>query len=165
MSQPKQGADYFRYRSGLNSVGAYQISGIPYATSSIKAPPPDPAGTTLEIAFPRITKWVTIENTGVSGSLASGIGGGGVRVGFSDNGVRSNLGQNYYFVVPPVVGSPSGSVSANSRITLDIRVQSIFLMSNDDNQWGRCQVVAGLTTIPTASIPGFTNWTGSSGVG
>ena len=160
----RQGADYFRYRSGLNSVGAYQISGIPFASSSIKAPLPSlTEGAALEISFPHITKWITIENVGISGS-ADRNGGADLRVGFSENGItgRSN---NNYFVVPATVAEPSGSLSANSRITIDVRVSSIFLMSNSDQFRARCQIIAGMTTIATGSIVSFTNWTGSLGVG
>ena len=46
-------------KPGLNSVGQYQMSGIPYASSSIVVS----HTAVTEVEFPTITKFVTITNT------------------------------------------------------------------------------------------------------
>jgi len=65
------------YTTGLNNVGSYQVSGMPYAI--------DPSST--EINFPFVTRWVRITNTGSAE----------VKVGFSANGVAGTSN----FIVPP----------------------------------------------------------------
>jgi hypothetical protein len=66
----------FKYTAGLNNVGSYQVSGIPYAI--------DPSSTT--VTFPYVTSWVKIINDGSADR----------KVGFSANGV----GGTNYFLVP-----------------------------------------------------------------
>lgn len=58
------------YTVGLNNVGSYQVSGMPFATSSFASP----------VEFPYVTRWVNIVNSNVSD----------VSVGFSANGVTAN---------------------------------------------------------------------------
>lgn len=58
------------YSVGLNNVGSYQVSGMPFATSSFSSP----------IQFPYVTSWVKIVNNDASD----------ISVGFSENGVSSN---------------------------------------------------------------------------
>jgi hypothetical protein len=58
------------YTAGLNNVGSYQVSGIPYAATP----------TTTSIDFPYVTRWVNIINSGSSD----------VEVGFSSNGLTGD---------------------------------------------------------------------------
>jgi hypothetical protein len=58
------------YTAGLNNVGSYQVSGIPFATSSFSSP----------LVFPTVTRWVNIVNTGTSD----------ITVGFSALGLAGN---------------------------------------------------------------------------
>jgi len=44
------------YTAGLNNVGSYQVSGAPFAASSISSP----------LMFPTVTRWINIINTGNS---------------------------------------------------------------------------------------------------
>lgn len=64
--------------NGLGHVGSYQVSGIPFATSSVECL----ADETTVIEFPKVTKFVTVRCD--SGSLA---------VGFSENGLN---GSNFF---------------------------------------------------------------------
>jgi len=130
---------------GLGSVGSYQMSGIPFASSSITVPVN--SSTPLKIQFPYVTKFVTVvnENTGTNVAM---------RVGFSSLGV-SGSGTNYFLL------------DNGESYTGEWRLEDIFLISNSTSQTS-ASVIAGLTPIPRG-VPSFVatgnNWSGSSGVG
>lgn len=91
----------FQYKNGLGNVGSYQVSGIPFASSSIACPSDE----MIEINFPKVTKFVTIRCD--SGSLA---------VGFSENGLE---GDNYFVL------------SANESYGGEWRIVRLYLQGND----------------------------------
>ena len=123
---------------GVNHVGAYQVSGRPYATGSVDCT------STTEITFPQIARWVVIINNATSNA----------KVGFSANGVD---GTNYFDL-----GKASAADLPAVSPRLELKVSSIFVSGSDD-----ISVVAGLTNIETARLntSSGTNWSGSSGVG
>ena len=110
---------------GLGSVGSYQMSGIPFASSSITVPVN--SSTPLKIQFPYVTKFVTVvnENTGTNVAM---------RVGFSSLGV-SGSGTNYFLL------------DNGESYTGEWRLEDIFLISNSTSQTS-ASVIAGLTPIP-----------------
>lgn len=130
---------------GLGSVGSYQMSGIPFASSSITVPVNSSAP--LKIQFPYVTKFVTIVNESTTGQPA-------MRVGFSQLGV-SGSGTNYFILDP------------GESYTGEWRLEDLFLISNTTAQTS-ASIIAGLTPIPRG-VPSFVatgnNWSGSSGVG
>ena len=130
---------------GLGSVGSYQMSGIPYATSSLTVPANNTAA--LKIQFPYVTKFVTIINTGSATTPV-------LRVGFSALGT-SGSGTNYF------------SLAYGESYTGEWRLEDLFLISNTAAQTS-ASIIAGLTPIPRG-VPSFVatgnNWSGSSGVG
>ena len=130
---------------GLGSVGSYQMSGIPFASSSITVPVN--SSTPLKIQFPYVTKFVTVVNENTGTNIA-------MRVGFSQLGV-SGSGTNFFLL------------DNGESYTGEWRVEDIFLISNSTSQTS-ASVIAGLTPIPRG-IPSFVstgnNWSGSSGVG
>ena len=136
---------YYTPQSGLGSVGSYQMSGIPFATSSLTVPVNSAAP--LRIQFPYVTKFVTVvnENTGTNVNM---------RVGFSVLGI-SGSGTNFFLL------------DNGESYTGEWRVEDIFLISNSTSQTS-ASVIAGLTPIPRG-IPSFVstgnNWSGSAGVG
>lgn len=142
---------------GIGFVPAYEISGIPYVTSSV----PAEVGTTnaVSVRFPYVTRWVEVVNTGAKP----------LRIGFSKNGVegkgaitsgssRSTSSPEYtpnhrnYFVL-----NPSGS-AGGSTTRLELRCSSIFFLSDHTSETS-FSLIAGLTTIPGRDL----NLTGSSG--
>lgn len=131
---------------GLADVGSYQMSGIPFASSSITVPVN--SGAPLKIQFPYVTKFVTVvnENTGTNVQM---------RVGFSVNGV-SGSGTNFFLL------------DNGESYTGEWRIEDIFLISNSTSQTS-ASVIAGLTYIPrgipTDGASSGNNWSGSSGVG
>jgi hypothetical protein len=85
---PTEYGGNFQYRVGLNHVGAYQVSGIPFVTASS-------AGI---ISFPYVTKNVTITNTGANP----------LNIGFSALGVS---GSNKYVL------NSSASLSLDVKVS------------------------------------------------
>ena len=125
---------------GVNHVGAYQVSGRPYATGSL-----DATGASAKVVtFPTVTRWVTIVNHSTSALSCS----------FSANGMGTN-----YFRVHGVV---AGGDSAPSTVRLELKVSELYFSGSNN-----FDVVAGLTNIDTARLKtsSGTNWSGSSGVG
>tara|TARA_R110002020_G_scaffold236064_1_gene448349 strand:- start:319 stop:747 length:429 start_codon:yes stop_codon:yes gene_type:complete len=132
---------------GLNSVGAYQVSGRPYATASIDANHGlRPGG--FEIVFPYVARWFKVINKDASNDC---------KVAFSLSGMT---GSNNYFTVA------KGDVDANGAIGdsgfVELKVTSIWVSGSTN-----VDVVAGLTSIMPDSTrtSAGSNWSGSTGVG
>lgn len=140
----------FNYKSGLGSVGQYQMSAVPYATSSLTVPELGTAP--LEVAFPRVSKFVTIRNTFPTASAPRAL-----RVGFSSVGTSGSVDagreafQNYVIL------------KNGESYTGEWRVSSVYLLC-DTKPETSASVIAGLTLISTSSVS-FENWTGSLGIG
>jgi hypothetical protein len=138
----------FQYRNGLGNSAAYQVSGRPFATGAIALPALD--GTPpVEINFPSVTKSITV--------LLPSTATGNLRIGFSASGVSGSAASNY--IILELQTSPPQT----SQVTLDTKVESIFLSGDATNKGSTCYVYASLTNIPTGSIAD--NWSGSIGVG
>ncbi len=139
----------YPYGVGLSNVGSYQVSGVPYATSSIAAPAS--SGTPTQVSFPDITQRIVVSNINTASAL---------RVGFSANGVS---GTNY-FIIP----AASSSVIYPTQ-DFKVKVSSIFLLSHTATPTS-ASVFAELTNISTSHLnnsgpTGLPNWSGSVGVG
>jgi len=128
-------SDGFQYRAGLGSVAAYQVSGIPFVTSSLAA---STSSAPTQISFGSVSKFIIVKNIDSSGAL---------RVGFSSNGVA---GSNYF------------QLAKGESFAGDIRVTDVYLSSTNGTQVS-ASIVAGLTSINVSNLP--TNWSGSAGVG
>ena len=127
----------FRFaKPGLNSVGQYQLSGIPYATAAVHIA----SNAVTELEFNTITKFVTVVNEH-SGSSAK------LRVGFSANGIADS---NYFIL------------DNGESYTGEFRLSSIYLRGDTVNT--TASVIAGLTQIEsTENLP--SNWSASNGSG
>ena len=138
----------YPYGVGLQNVGSYQVSGVPYATSSIAAP--SSAGTPTQITFPEVTQKIVVSNVNSASPL---------RVGFSSNGVK---GTNY-FIIPAAT-----STTVFPSQEFKVKVSSIFILSNTTTPTS-ASVFAELTNIDAdllaSSGPNGPNWSGSVGVG
>jgi len=131
---------------GLNHVGAYQVSGQPYASGNLDC------GNAKQVEFPYVTRWFQVINREAFP----------VRVGFSQLGVS---GSNY-FTCPP-----SASAAPSSTGVLEAKVSEVWLYS-PGNPTAKADVVAGLTSVPrgrttvSSSTDGLLpSWSGSVGVG
>ena len=127
-------AEFNFVKPGLNAVGQYQLSGIPYATSTLAID----SATATELQFPTVTKFVTVVNEH-SGSSAK------LRVGFSAAGIAGN---NYFIL------------DNGESYTGEFRLSSIYLRG--DTTATSASVIAGLTMIETNNLP--TNWSGSDSI-
>lgn len=130
----------FQYKAGLNHVGSYQISGIPFVSGGITAP--TGSGTPISVEFPSVTKFITVTNGSTVVSNAY------LRVGYSSNGVS---GTNYS-LVPPM-----------TSVTYEVRATKIFLLGNTTAITGLVSVAAGLTGITGFNLA--TTYSGSNGIG
>ena len=127
-------AEFQFAKPGLNAVGQYQQSGIPFASASILVS----NSSVTEVEFPTITKFVTVINEH-SGSSAK------LRVGFSSAGI---VGTNYFIL------------DNGESYTGEFRVSSIFISGHSTPS--TASVIAGLTMIETNNLPN--NWSGSTSI-
>ena len=138
----------YNQQPGVGHVPSYQISGIPYTTASFTVPASGNAP--IEIAFPFVTKFVTVVNTH-SGTNAA------LRAGFSVNGINGAVNNNYFVL------------DNGDSYTGEWRVNSIYLLSDSTVNQASASVIAGLTGVAKNSVPGIVagtlNWSGSDGVG
>ena len=125
---------------GVNHVGAYQVSGRPFATGSVNCL------TATKIEFPAVTRWIYVINNDNTSTDC--------RVGFSQLGVESS---NNFFSI----GQPPNN-GTNDTIRFELKVSEIFISGSDD-----IDIVAGLTNIDTRTLSSSTgpSWSGSVGVG
>jgi len=132
---------------GLNHVGAYQVSGQPYASASINCKEDHAPLSDCTVTFPYVTRWFKVVNHDESNAC---------KVGFSEAGVE---GTNYFRVGAADVAGGHGPTDSG---VLELKVSSIVLSGSTD-----VDIVAGLTKIPAGSTWGSEgpNWSGSSGVG
>jgi hypothetical protein len=126
------------HRPGIGNAASYQVSGIPWVSSSLAVPAS--GSTTLEIGFPQVTKSIIVKNVS-TGSVQ-------MRVGFSENGVKNS--SNFFLL------------SAGESFAADLKVTKVYLMSNNGTAL-TASVIAGLTNIPATEL--VNNWSGSLGVG
>lgn len=146
----------FNKNPGVGFVPAYEVSGVPFVTSSNGS---EVGTTATRVGFPFVTRWVEVFNTGTNP----------LRIGFSKNGVEGKGAvtsgsahpgtwseslptHRNYFVLEP---SSSSGLAKTSR--LELRCSSIFFAA--DSGTTGFSLIAGLTTIPGAQL----NLTGSEG--
>ena len=126
------------HRPGIGNAASYQVSGIPWVSSSLAVPAS--GSTVLEISFPQVSKSIIVKNVS-TGSVQ-------MRVGFSENGVKNS--SNFFLL------------SAGESFAADLKVTKVYLMSNNGTAL-TASVIAGLTNIPATEL--VNNWSGSLGVG
>ena len=139
LPNPKNYASHFP-NPGLGNVGSYQISSIPYLTSSLNVPAV--GDTPLVIEFYNVTRFVVITNTMPQGASASPL-----RFGFSEAGVK---------------GTHYAVLNNNESFEAPFRVSRLYLLSHTASP-SSGSVVAGLTGVEAETLKN--NWSGSAGVG
>ena len=127
------------YSVGLNNVGSYQVSGMPFATGSLSA------ASAIKIEFPFVTRWIRVINHDSTH----------LKVGFSEAGVD---GTNYFRC------GPETGAEGTQSISLELKLTEIWFSGSTD-----FDLVVGLTNIPVERVtnvsPSGSNWSGSVGVG
>ena len=161
-------------KAGPNFAPAYQISGIPFVTSSApgevkgidsNGASPEP----ISVKFPHVTKYVTIRNTGVNelrvGFSARGMFAPGERLPASLGGaakpaITANDHKNYFLIPSQSATKAQNPDTFGTIVTLDVRCKEIFFQSNGVGADGTAGAVstdfsmlAGLTMIPSSNFP------------
>jgi len=131
-----------------NFVPNYQLSAIPYVTSSAESEVKHDA--TIKISFPFVTKYVKINNTGDAP----------LRVSFSQFGVTGSLGTSSanFFIIPTAA---AGDVCIQD---FDVRCNELYFRAEGSATDTDFSVFAGLTPIPSSSFPSMHLGTGFQGV-
>jgi len=130
----------YMVRPGLGNVGSYQVSCVPWSSSSLAIP--GSSSTPFEISFYNVTKFITVRNTRLVTDASTPL-----RVGFSSLGVQ---GSNYFVLLN------------GESFSADFKVSRLYLLG-DTTSPTSASVIAGLTGIESNKL--VTNWTGSEGVG
>jgi hypothetical protein len=154
------GSDYYNRGAGPNFVPAYQISGVPYVTSSNGN---ELAAAPQKITFPYATRFFQITNTGDDP----------LRIGFSRNGVNgeggSVSGSTYETSSPArclnyLVVSGSAAGAQQSTVRLEVRCKEIWVRRDGSVNTG-FSLIAGLTGVESSQFPIFTGSMGFQGIG
>ena len=127
---------WYQPTAGLSNVGSYQVSAIPWVTSSLSIPASSSPSPIVEVSFPSVTKFFIIKNETADH----------LYVAFSRNGF---LNKNYFIL------------EDNESFSAELRVTKLFLKANSTAT--SATIIAGLTGINADQLP--TNWSGSIGVG
>ena len=130
------------YRAGLGNVGSYQASTKPFLSASIEV---TGSGQIVQVAFPNVTQFITIENSGIAEESDTYM-----RVGFSRNGLAAS---NFILL------------NNGESYSADWRVSSVYLRTNTVGSLtdATASIIAGLTNIEADQLRN--NWSGSIGVG
>ena len=116
---------------GLNHVGAYQVSGVPWITGSDDMV----ANDEHRVKFPYVTQNVTV----IMHSAASN---GIVRVHFASKANAGVVSGLHYIELD----------SDEDSITLPVKCTSLYVSAPDDGGVRTYRVVAALTNIPSGSM-------------
>ena len=153
-ASPDQSSYFTFAKPGLGHVGSYQVSGVPFFSSSISVPaannPPH------EISFPSVTKTLTIVNE------ATGAGNRPIRIAFSSqSSLRAvdgtNQGRTNYLVL-----NNYDNGGLHGSVTLDVRVAKVYLVA-DIAAASTASIYASMTPIDSDDL--HKNWSGSIGIG
>ena len=133
----------FKYTAGLNHVGSYQASARPYVKTDLTAPLSGAVNTALEVAFPKVTKFVTVRNDGANASSSCDI-----RLAFATGGLDE---ANNNFI----------TIAESASFSADFRVTRLYLMAGDEGTV-QATVTAGLTNIDASHLT--SSWEGNEGI-
>ena len=130
---------------GYKAVGEYQVSGVPYVTSSILSDEE-----TRKLEFPRVTKSIIVRNSNTGSSSTT------MAIGFTENGVKANPASNTNYI----------QLDSGESLSVDLRIKDLFLSNSEsDSNTIEFQVLAGLTDISREKMFTLTGSVGFGGVG
>lgn len=125
------------YTAGLNNVGSYQVSGIPYLSGGINA-----TGLGASLNFPHVTRWIQITNSGSAD----------LYYGYSENGAA---GDNVGIILPN-----------SSTPRLEVKATELYLQGGESGGVYVAAGLTNLPVSRVDNIsPSGSNWSGSAGVG
>ena len=128
------------YGVGLNNVGSYQMSGMPFVSGSIEVPISASAAYEV-VKFPRVTKSITVRNDNADGEV--------MRLAFTAGGLkdRATTGEYKRYI----------KLSGSTSITLDVRCTEVYLMGDtnvniDDSGDGPASIVVSTYATVIAAL-------------
>lgn len=125
--------------SAENNVPSYQISALPYVTSSIIS-----AGQIHRYDFPFVTRFINVVNRGANANDR-------LALGFTENGIKQSVG-NYI------------TLDQGDTVNQEIRTTVLFVSCSNGTSVDY-QLFCGLTTIPERNFLKLTGSNGHPGVG
>lgn len=125
--------------NGEYNVPSYQISALPYVTSSVIS-----VGEIHRYDFPYVTRFIDVVNRGTGPKDT-------IAIGFTENGIKASVGN---FV------SIDRNASVNEEIRTTVLIVSCSAGTNVDYQ-----LFCGLTTVPADNFMVLSASNGHSGVG
>lgn len=125
--------------SGEYNVSAYQMSAVPYVTSSVIS-----LGEVHSYNFPYVTRFIDVVNRG-TGALDT------IALGFTENGLKPSVGN---FV----------SIDRGASVNEEIRTTTLFISCSAGTNVDY-QLFCGLTTIPAQYFTPLSASNGHPGVG
>ena len=130
-------ADSWRLTPGINHVGAYQVSGRPFAKAAIDC------RSATKVEFKGVSRWIYVQNQGATE----------LKVGFSENGIS---GSNYFTVNPQ-----SGTLGP-----VELKCSEVWVWAPGAAA-AKVNVLAGVTLIAPERCSGSAgpSFSGSTGVG
>lgn len=126
-------------KAGPNSIPAYQMSGVPYVTSSATD---EAAGTPIRHDFPFVTRFFQVKNTDSTHTL---------RVGFSAEGVKGTVTKNYFTLAAGVQSD-----------VIEMRTKTLYFVEDAGSSPASFEIIAGLTTIQAGQFPILSGTVGGS---
>lgn len=117
----------YPYSVGINNVGSYQASGVPWCSGSST----HANGTQIQYDFPSITRAITVTNNGANAII----------VHFNSQTDGNVLGGKHFVAL-------SGSMVSQR---FEVKVDKVFI-SNASGQTADYSITAELTSIPLASM-------------
>ena len=154
------GNDYYNRGAGPNFVPAYQISGVPYVTSSNGT---NITNLPVKVSFPFATRFFQITNTSELplrvGFTVNGVNGVGGSVSGSTVGYHT---QNYFILSGALA---NGQSAGPSSVRLEVRCKEIYLRSDSPGHVSGFTLIAGLTGVQSSQFPILSGSHGFEGVG
>ena len=120
----------YPYSVGINNVGSYQASGVPWCSGSTS----HANGTQVQYDFPRITRSITVTNNG-------GNAGPAIRVHFNDSVDPGVIAGVHYVTL-------SGTMSSQR---FEVKTDKVFI-SNASGVAASYSIAAEITSIPVTSM-------------
>ena len=133
----------YRQRVGIGHVPAYQVAGIPYLTGTLNLY----RSTETPVVFPRVTRSVTIRNTGPTD----------LRVTFASKADNALGGQDVHAGLHYITVEASGSAAAthaqgtHNQLTMNVKCERLYVYNPNAAVDGKFELFAELTHIPTGS--------------
>jgi hypothetical protein len=142
-AEPKGSPVHYRQQAGIGHVPAYQVAGIPYITGTVDMATEEET----RVLFPRVTRSITVRNTGASK----------LRVAFASKfaaaGGGSDTHDGYHYITLDASGSAAATHAQGvaNHLTMNVKSEKLFIYNPDANAAGAFEVFAELTHIPTGS--------------